>query len=216
VFDGRDSRGARVKTILIVLGIIVGTLVLAVGGFIAWRLWATKRGAEEVYLRLTTRIAAVENRLAADQDPDPAEVERLARDRETRMVLFDALQHHGKLEFFPARYATPEAMAEADLVLWLSHPNELAAAPDEIELMARVPVPGEASGDLRYFVFRYRTKSPHWAAADGWLAGVAGPFPETGPVTGGGSGTFSRFEAWDSRSPEEHVLATHEATTRAR
>jgi len=101
-------------------------------------------------------------------------------------------------------------------VLWLCHPNELAAAPDEIELMARVPVPGDTSSDLRYFVFRYRTKPPHWAADKGWLAGVAGPYPSAGPVTSSASGTFSRFEAWESRTAEEHVRVTHEATAGAR
>lgn len=204
------------RTLLIALAVIVAALGVAVAGFVAWRLWATQKGGEDVYVRLTRRIAAVEDRLAAGQDPDPADVERFARDRETRMVLWDALEHHGKLHCFPAMYATPEAMAEADLVLWLSHPNELAAAPDEIELMARLPVPGDRAGEMRYFVFRYRTKPPHWAAENGWLAGVAGPYPAVGSVTVPGPGTFSRFESWESRSPEEHVRMTHEATTAAR
>jgi hypothetical protein len=194
----------------------VAVVVVAGIAFVAWRLWATEKGAEDVYLRLTQRIAPVEDRLAAGQDPDPADVERFARDRETRMVLYDALEHHGKLPLFPLQYATPEAIAEADLVLWLCHPNELDAAPDEIELMARIPVPGEPSTDMRYYVFRYRTKPPHWATNDGWLAGVAGPYPASGTASPGAAGTFSRFEPYDSRTPEEHVLVTHEATTAAR
>jgi hypothetical protein len=193
--------------------LIVGAIVVAVGGFVAWRVWATYAGGARVYAELTDRIGPVEQRLAAGQDPDPADVLRFAQDRATRKVLYDALDHHGKLQLFPAAYATPEAMAEADLVLWLCHPNELAAPPDEIELMARVPVPKEPSSAMKYFVFRYRTKPPHWAAKDGWLAGIAGPYPETGSVSPGASGTFSRFEAYDSRTPEEHVRVTHEATT---
>jgi len=196
--------------------VVVGVVVVAGIGFVAWRLWATEQGAKDVYLLLTQRIAAVEDRLAAGHDPDPADVERFARDRETRMVLYDALEHHGRLQLFPAQYATPEAIAEADLVLWLCHPNELDAAPDEIELMARIPVPGDPSSDMRYYLFRYRTRPPHWAAKDGWLAGVAGPYPVSGTVSAGAAGTFSRFEPYDSRTPEEHVRVTHEATSAAR
>ena len=195
---------------------IVGVIVVAGVGFVAWRWWATEQGAKDVYLRLNQRIAAVEDRLAAGQDPDPADVERFARDRDTRIVLYDSLEHHSKLHFFPAQYATPEAIAEGDLVLWLSHPNELDAAPDEVQLMGRIPVPGVPSSDMRYFLFRYRTKAPHWAAKEGWLAGVAGPYATSGIVSARAAGTFSRFEPYDSRTPEEHVRVTHEATTAAR
>jgi hypothetical protein len=101
-------------------------------------------------------------------------------------------------------------MAEADLVVWLNHPNELGSVPDEMELMASLPVPAAGSEGQRYFLFRYRMRPPHWAAENGWLAGVAGPYAINGPVLSGASGTFSRFEPYDSKSPEEHVRATHQ------
>jgi hypothetical protein len=199
------------KTMLKVALASVVVLLMIVGAFVIWRLWATYAGGRDAYLALTTRIAPVEERLQAKQDPEPADLERFARDPATRKVLYDALDHHGRLSLFPPAYLTPEAMAEADLVLWLAHPNELAATPDEIQLMKVVPPPGEAYARKRYFVFRYRTKPPHWAAQDGWLAGVAGPYPEEGPFPPEAAGTFSRFEAYDSRTPEEHVRVTHEA-----
>jgi hypothetical protein len=196
--------------------IVVGVLAVAVAAFVAWRLWATYAGGARVYAELADRIGPVEQRLVAGQDPEAAELVRFAQDRATRKVLYDALEHHGKLHLFPSAYATAEAMAEADLVLWLAHPNELAAVPDEIELMARVSVPNEPPSNLKYFVFRYRTRLPHWAAKDGWLAGIAGPYPEAGVVSPGAGGTFSRFEAYDSKTPEEHVRTTHELTTAVR
>ena len=195
------------RSLLIVLGVLGGLIV----AFIVWRLWATSVGGQKAYRRLAERVAPVEQKLAAGLPPDPEDLERFARDRETRKVLYDALEHHGKLGLFPAKYLTAETMAEADLVAWLCHPNELAAPPDEIELMATVPSPGEEFADHRYFVFRYRTKPPHWAASQGWLAGVAGPFPVMGAPSSSARGTFSRFEAWDARTPAEHVRVTHEA-----
>jgi hypothetical protein len=194
------------KTALIVLGGLVATVV----AFIAWRLWATVAGGQRSYARLLARIQPVLARLAAGQDPDPADVSRFAQDRTTRKVLYDTLEQHQKLALFPAEQRTPAAMAEADLVLWLAHPNELGAVPDEIELMATLPVPAPGFEDQRYFLFRYKTNPPHWAARDGWLAGVSGPYPADGPAGPGASGTFSRFESFDSRTPEDHVSATHE------
>jgi hypothetical protein len=195
---------------------VVGGLAVMVAVFVAWRLWATYLGGARVYAELTSRIEPVEQRLAAGREPESSDILRFAQDRATRKVLYDALEHHGRLHLFPEAYATAEALAEADLVLWLCHPNELAAVPDEIELMARVPVPNEPSSNLSYLVFRFRTRPPHWAAKDGWLAGVAGPYPETGPISPGAAGTFSRFEAYDSKTPQEHVQGTHELTSAAR
>ena len=130
--------------------------------------------------------------------------------RATRRVLYDALERHQKMPLFPTKYLTPEAMAEADLVVWLNHPNELGAAPDEMELMATLPAPAPGFENQRYFLFRYKTKPPHWTAKDGWLAGVAGPHPVDVPVVAGAAGTFSRFESYDSKTPEEHVRAAHQ------
>ena len=77
--------------------------------------------------------------------------------------------------------------------------------------MARIPQPGASSQDSAYFVFKYRMHEPHWAAKDGWLAGVAGPYDTAGEPCSSGRGTFSRFEAIDSRSPEEHVAIVHKS-----
>jgi hypothetical protein len=96
-------------------------------------------------------------------------------------------------------------LSEGQLVEWLLHPNELGARPDEIELMKKIE-----DGDRgRWLVYRFRMREPHWAAKDGWMAGVVGPvgpaddaepLPEA-PVV------FSMFNAFDSASPEEHVAA---------
>lgn len=191
------------KIVLMVIGSLVALVVL----FVIWRVIATVVGHRRAYARLAARIAPVTEPLAAGRDPDPAHLAAFAADRETRQVLHDALVAHDRVELFPREYLTWEAMAEANLVKWLHHPNELGSPPDEIEMMARVPAPGMPGWE--YFVFRYRVHPPHWAAKDGWMAGVAGPYDLAQPPAPHGDGTFSRFEPFDSRTPEEHVAVTH-------
>ena len=194
------------KWILIAFAGVVGLVV----AFVLWRLWATFVGGSRAYAALAARIQPVVARLQAGEMPAAEDLERFAADRATRKVLHEALEEHGKLELFPARFLTQEAMAEADLCAWLNHPNELGSVPDEIELMDVRPLNGGTFEGHRYYLFRYRMHPPHWAANDGWMAGVSGPYPAEGPVGRTAPGTFSRFEPWDKRTPEEHVRVTHE------
>ena len=133
------------------------------------------------------------------------ELEDLAKWSETRRVLYDRLLDLGRSSLFPPRWRTKEALAESDLVRWLVFPTELGRPPDEIELMARVPVTSE-EGAAEYFVYRFRTLEPHWSAKNGWMAGVAGPYLVAEPLPkGGASGCFSQFTAWEELSAEQHA-----------
>lgn len=191
------------KLALLILGALVALFVL----FIAWRIYATHAGTRRTYLRLAAKIAPVNQALQEGRVPRQIDLDVFAADRTTRKVLYEALEAHNRLDLFPAAFRTQEALAEADLAAWLSHPNELGAPPDEIELIEKTPAPG-LDGQV-YYVFRFRVRAPHWAANDGWMAGVAGPYDNRGELAAHGRGTFSRFEADDSRTPEEHVLVTH-------
>lgn len=64
-------------------------------------------------------------------------------------------------------------------------------------------------------VFRFRTKPPHWAATTGWMAGVAGPyFDGDDAFDAPAAGVFSKFEAFESRSPEDHLAAMEQMNRR--
>jgi hypothetical protein len=71
--------------------------------------------------------------------------------------------------------------------------------------MAVIPVPDT----LDLYVFRFRTLGNHWAAAKGWLAGIAGPYrrSEQPGLLGGRRATFSRMEPWNLRDVQGHVEA---------
>lgn len=188
----------------------LGGVALLILIFVAWRYYMTVRG-RWVYFHALSGIAPVLKALRVGTIPDSAEVLRFAEDRRTRKVLFDTLTEAKRLDLFPSQYLTWEALAESDLALWLWHPNELGSPPDEIELMAKVPAPSPAlPHPSEYFLFRFRTQPPHWAAKDGWMAGVAGPYMTAGDPSPHAGGTFSQFEPYDSRSPEEHVKIIHE------
>lgn len=134
----------------------------------------------------------------------------IAASAEVRNYLFDALKMFGKLSLFPEEFRTQAALAESTMVNWLMYPTELARAPDEIELMHVATIDKEG-GPIAYYVFRFRTFEPHWGAKDGWMAGVSGPFMQKdAPSTVSYGHTFSRFEPWDSKTPEEHLEAVLE------
>ena len=93
------------------------------------------------------------------------------------------------------------------MVHWLVYPTELARVPDEIELMHTIPVnEGNEDTAAEYYLFRFRTFEPHWAAKDGWMVGWVGPFLlKNVPTIDGDGQTFSEFTPWDSKTPDEHI-----------
>jgi hypothetical protein len=190
-------------------------IVLGVLGLIAlvvlWLVYATIAGGRRAYRAQLAQIAPITQALAAGRDPPEADLVAFASDRRTRRVLYDVLDHQSKLPLFPRQFLTWEAMAEADLAAWLVHPNELGSPPDEMELVTKVRAP---AADTRFFVFRFRMRPPHWAAKDGWLAGVAGPYDLSQDPRPYAPGTFSRFESFDSRTPEQHVEMIDRATSK--
>ena len=153
--------------------------------------------------RLLTFAAVSLVRLGERVSPDPWE--GIAAHAEMRNTLYDLLGRSSRSDLFPRRYRTQEAFAESAMVNWLVYPTELGQVPDEIELM-KVVTSGKPGEEEDYYVFRFRMEEPHWAAKDGWMAGVAGGFARRDqPTTVAGGNTFSSFTPWDSQTPEQHV-----------
>jgi hypothetical protein len=110
---------------------------------------------------------------------------------------------------FPDIFNTIEKGAETDLANWLEFPTELDACPDEIELEEKVII--DFDGDnLCYYVFKFRTYEPHWAAKDGWILGVAGPYFDYSKPYDFVS-VFSRFTSKQGEiSPKEEAKWVHD------
>lgn len=132
----------------------------------------------------------------------------VAASPEMRNWLYERLQELGKEPLYPPSLKTQKAFAESNMVEWLVYPTELGCAPDEIELISVVDI-GTDERPMDYYLFRFRTFPPHWAADKGWMAGLSGPFSrKDAPSTEAYGYTFSRFEPWDSKTPDEHIEAT--------
>jgi hypothetical protein len=157
------------------------------------------------YIDPQLKLYAVLGLVRQGQAVPPEHLLAVAKSPETRNWLHDQLQNMGKVALFPPDCASQKDFAEGEMVTWLIYPTELGRAPDEIQLMAVVPRT-YSDGEAEFFVFRFRTFEPHWAAKDGWIAGVAGPFLKgASPSTKAYGGTFSMFTPYDDLPPEEHV-----------
>jgi hypothetical protein len=136
----------------------------------------------------------------------PDDLEEIAASAEMRRWFWEALEREGRTTYFPWRWRKVEAFAESDLVRWLAWPAELGQVPDEIELADVVSVCPVETVQLDWYVFKFRLSEPHWAAKEGWIAGVAGPYvhgAEPGSPSLGDA--FTRFEAYSRRTPAGHV-----------
>ncbi len=146
--------------------------------------------------------------VAHGEKVEPLVIDRIAAHSATRGILYGEFRRRFRLDLFPDRYESQMLLAESRLVQWLSCPNALGRAPDEIQFMYISTVEKEGTSPADYFLFRFKMLEPHTAAKNGWMAGIAGPFQRAGgPTSKGGSHTISLFEAWESKTAEEHVQA---------
>jgi hypothetical protein len=192
--------------------LLIGILVLvgACAAFVAWRYFATISGGLRRTADINRRVDAVLAPLRTGGEPDLDQIRVMAEDPATRNTLRESLTALNQPGLSPAEYATEEARAESELVFWLRHPNELADSPSEIERMERQTRP-ISGGEVAYYVFRYRTHPPHWAANDGWMVAVAGPYPASGTEGPELHPTaFSTFKPYADATPTEHVDWFHD------
>jgi hypothetical protein len=149
---------------------------------------------------------AITGLIRKNQIPQQSAFIKVASSPETRNLLYRFLLDVDKKYLFPEKFNTQEHLAESDMVGWLIFPTELDTAPDQIELMHIATVENKDKELFNYYIFRFKTFEPHWAAKKGWLAGVSGPFPQKEmPTIKSFGSTFSRFDSWESLSAEEHL-----------
>lgn len=189
---------------------IVGALAALAVAYGIWRIVATVRASLRLHALVQKELRPVRASLERRESPSQADVDRLAASPRTRAALFSLLREHKRLDIFPAEHRTAAALGESRMVTWLMHPNELAAAPDEIALGAEVALPDAEAKDERWLVYRFRTQAPHWAHQIGWMAGVVGPIRSRNDPTPDVRVVFSRLPHWDSATPEGHAEAVRE------
>ena len=149
------------------------------------------RGARARDRQILVLLDPIAQKLEGDATVLPEEVAAIAQLPHARALLHQMLDHYRRLDLFPDRFNDPKHQAEAQLAYWLMHPNELQAAPEQMEM---VEVVGRSAGNKNgdFYVYRYRMSEGHWAASDGWLLGLAGPYFDGEEPYMGRAGAFSR------------------------
>jgi len=166
----------------------VGILIVA---FIWWRYTSVARGARQRDDKLLAVLDPLAQRLSKKEPVTAEEISGLCAQPQYRPMLYQMLKHFERLDLFPADATSIGAQGAGVLAYWMMHPNELQGAPSEIEMVEEIEkvVQGEHA---KFLVYRYRMPPGHWAANDGWILGLAGPFVATDVPYSGLAAGFSR------------------------
>lgn len=170
---------------------------------VAWLYSSVARGAHKRDAELLPLLDPLGEKLAAGEEPTAREIDELAKNPAIRGFLYETLKHFERLELFPGEYRSETAQAEAALVYWMMHPNELQDAPQEIEPIETVTRDFDDQAS-RFYVFRYRMPEGHWAGED-WLLGLAGPFADNMPPYSGAGGFSRAGDKYGEIQPAELV-----------
>jgi len=191
------------KTLL--LGFVV--FILLVNGVLFFNDYYTRKKHQKLMAYKYNVVKPLIRQLEAKQVIAKDEILMLAKDPSLRHALFRVLELHHNENLFPPEYFTIEKGAESFLVNWLEFPTELGLAPREIELVTIITLKEKEA--LDYYVFRFRTDKPRWAAKSNWMLGVTGPYREGSVPYDVPLRVFSRFKTTASISPKSEATWVH-------
>jgi len=188
----------------VVLAILILTFIIAGGVFLTD--YFAKRNFKKFITKKYNALSNLRQKLAEAQAISEEEILNLVTQPGLRQAVHQLLTSYGRGELFPPAYETFEKGSESYLTTWLEFPTELGRAPDEIKFLTTVSAD---SGEV-YYVFRYRSHQPRWAARLDWMVGVVGPYSSVSSPYDVPKRIFSRFNTVGSISPEEEVKWVHE------
>src|SRR5262245_60549890 len=184
---------------------IIGIILLLIAVFLIYRFLKVKGQGRKINSQRFDRIKTLYDQLESGQTPSEQDIKPFAENILTRASTYQLLTEYNKAHLFPAEYLSIVKAAESYLANWLEFPTELDACPDEIEHIKRVTFDFDGQNHfVHYEVFKYRVNEPHWAAKDGWMLGVAGPYFDDSDPYDHPQATFSRCSSTiDKITPEE-------------
>ena len=193
--------------LLIIIIAIVAIIVL----FIIYRLIAFRKAGIQASKKRFERIKPLYDILANGQTPTQEDIYDYAKNLLTRETAFRLLKEHGKSDLFPTAFYNIEKGAESNLATWLEFPTELDGCPDEMEHVKKVSIDFDGENNfVHYHVFKFRTNEPHWAAKEGWMVGVVGPYFDDSDPYDFPHATFSRLSSkFGTTSPDEEAAWVH-------
>lgn len=195
-----------------VVFIVIGLVILSIVIFALYRVITVRRQNNKLNAERFERVKELHNKLENAQALAEQDVFPFAKNLLTRQTAFQLLSDYNKINVFPKEYNTLIKGAESNLANWLEFPTELAACPDEIEHIKRVTFDFDGKNNyVHYEVFKYRMNEPHWAAKNGWILGVVGPYFDDSKPYDFPQATFSRVSSTlDKIVPEEEAKWVHE------
>ncbi len=192
--------------------IIIGILILAIVIFVVYRIITVKLQGRRLNKERFGRIKLLYDKLESNESISTEDVLPYAKSLSTRETTFQLLKEYNKSDIFPAEYNTLIKGAESNLANWLEFPTEIHTCPDEIEHVKRVTFDFDGKNNfIHYEVFKYCVNEPHWAAKDGWILGVVGPYFDDSKPFDFPQSTFSRVSStFDKVTPDEEAKWVHE------
>ena len=190
---------------MILAGIVIVLLLVSVLA-LTWYYYVSRR-LRKLALKKYMAFHPLIEKLVTGGEVNGDEILLMAKDPSTRHVVFGILVEHGRQDLFPVEYFTREKGAESFLVTWLEFPTELGIPPDEIDFLTKVTL--DESEGVEYFVFKYRTKHPHWMAKNNWMIGVSGPYGKDSAPYDVPLKVFSRFKLIDTIEPDAEARWVH-------
>ncbi|GAA4751591.1 hypothetical protein [Flavisolibacter ginsenosidimutans] len=148
------------------------------------------------------------NKLYFHQNLSKAEIDSFTINSDTRAEFYDLLEEFKREDIFPPEFNTFEKAAESRLTNWLEYPTELDTIPSQLELLKKVNLI-DSGVTYTYYAFRFKTEQPHWAAKDGWMIGVVGPYLKDSKPYDWTGGTFSNFKKEKQITPEKEAEWAH-------
>lgn len=190
--------------------IVIGLIVLAIIVFAVYRFLTVKRQSKKLNKEKFERIKLLYDKIETGQELFEKDIFAFAANIATRETTFQLLSDAGKTDLFPKEFYTIEKAAESNLANWLEFPTELDGCPDEMELVKKVTIAFD-NNNVLYYVFKFRINEPHWAAKDGWMLGVVGPYFDDSKPFDFPAATFSRLSSkFETTSPDEEAKWVHE------
>lgn len=192
-----------------IIWIIVFLVGLTLVAFFVYRFFKAKQESKQFLDQKYERIKSIYDKINNGETISEADIFPFAKNVLTRELTFQLLVDNNKTNLFPKEYYTIEKSAESNLCNWLLFPTELDACPDEIEHVKRITIAFDGK-NIFYHVFKFRVDKPHWAAEDGWMLGIVGPFFEDSKPYDFPTATFSRLSKMDEIKPEDEAKWVHE------
>jgi hypothetical protein len=190
--------------------IVIGIIVLLINVFMIYRYFAFNKESAQFHKLRFERIQPIHEKLEKGEEIKKEDIFEYAKDNKTREMTYHLLSENNKTELFPKEYLTIESASESSLVNWLEFPTELNKTPDDIKHIEKVKMEYEGN-NVFYHVFKYMTNEPHWAAKDGWMLGVVGPYFEDSKPYDFPTATFSRCSSKVGEiKPKEEAKWVHE------